>query len=218
MKKGTEVLFDNTLKSYDGSTPLYSGNISEWAWAYKDQSANTYKFSYDKMSRLLGAEHFIGATLSNKFTETAITYDKNSNLTSMTRYVNGTPATSTFAYTGNKRNGYIYDANGNITTDATNNLLVSSYNLLNLPNIIKQGTNTKAIYTYLADGTKYKVTNGSNVGFDYIGSFKYSRNNSNITLESVASAGGRTYKTSGGYEALFYRIPCKIQYSILTYQ
>ena len=71
-------------------------------------------------------------------------------------------------------------------------------NLLNLPNIIKQGTNTKAIYTYLADGTKYKVTNGSNVGFDYIGSFKYSRNNSNITLESATTAGGRTYKTSGG--------------------
>ena len=78
------------------------------------------------------------------------------------------------------------------------------HNFFNLPNIIKQGTNTKAIYTYLADGTKYKVTNGSNVGFDYIGSFKYSRNNSNITLESATTAGGRTYKTSGGYEVRYF--------------
>ena len=204
VKKGTEVLFDNTLKYYDGTTPLYSGNISEWAWAYKGQSANTYKFSYDKMSRLLGADHFIGTTLSDKFTEKAIAYDKNSNLKSMTRYVNGTPSTFTFAYTGNKRNGYIYDANGNITSDATNNLLVSSYNFLNLPTTIKQGSTVKATYTYLADGTKIKAVNAYNGGSDYVGSFKYNRNGSNISLESVATAGGRTYKTSGGYEARYF--------------
>ena len=204
VKKGTEVLFDNSLKYYDGAAPSYSGNISEWAWAYKGQSVNTYKFSYDKMSRLLGADHFIGSTHSDKFTEKAISYDKNSNIKSMTRYVNGAPSTSTFAYTGNRRNGYIYDANGNITTDATNNLLVSSYNFLNLPITIKQGSTVKATYTYLADGTKIKTINASGVGYDYIGSFKYNRSNSNITLESVASAGGRTYKTSSGYEARYF--------------
>jgi len=58
----------------------------------------------------------------------------------------------------------------------------------------------KATYTYLADGTKIKTINASGVGYDYIGSFKYNRSNSNITLESVSSAGGRIYKTSSGYE------------------
>ncbi len=62
----------------------------------------------------------------------------------------------------------------------------------------------KATYTYLADGTKIKAVNASGWGSDYVGSFKYSRNGSNITLESVATAGGRTYKTSGGYEARYF--------------
>ncbi len=62
----------------------------------------------------------------------------------------------------------------------------------------------KATYTYLADGTKIKAANALGAGFDYIGSFKYNRSNSNITLESVASAGGRTYKTSSGYEARYF--------------
>ena len=62
----------------------------------------------------------------------------------------------------------------------------------------------KATYTYLADGTKIKTVNAYNGGYDYVGSFKYSRNGSNISLESVATAGGRTYKTSGGYEARYF--------------
>ena len=77
-------------------------------------------------------------------------------------------------------------------------------NFLNLPTVIKQGSTVKATYTYLADGTKIKAVNALGAGFDYIGSFKYNRSNSNITLESVASAGGRTYKTSSGYEARYF--------------
>ncbi len=73
-----------------------------------------------------------------------------------------------------------------------------------MPITIKQGSTVKATYTYLADGTKTKVVNALGAGFDYIGSFKYNRSNSNITLESVATAGGRTYKTSSGYEARYF--------------
>ncbi len=203
VKKGTETLFDNSLKYYDGTTPLFSGNISEWAWTQKGQSANSYRFSYDKMSRLLGADHYVGTAKADKFTEKAITYDKNSNIKSMTRYVNGTANTLSFTYSGNKRTGYNYDNNGNISKDATNNLDIS-YNMLNLPSTIKQNNAVKATYTYLADGTKYKAVNASGGGFDYVGSFRYNRNGSNITLESIASAGGRTYKTSGGYEARYF--------------
>ncbi len=77
-------------------------------------------------------------------------------------------------------------------------------NFLNLPTTIKQGSTVKATYTYFADGTKIKAVNAYNGGSDYVGSFKYNRNGSNITLESVATAGGRTYKTSGGYEARYF--------------
>ena len=82
-------------------------------------------------------------------------------------------------------------------------MFISQY-FHNLPITIKQGSTVKATYTYLADGTKIKTINASGVGYDYIGSFKYNRSNSNITLESVATAGGRTYKTSSGYEARYF--------------
>ncbi len=82
--------------------------------------------------------------------------------------------------------------------------LLLTYNFLNFPTTIKQGSTVKATYTYLADGTKIKAVNAYNGGYDYVGSFKYSRNGSNILLESVATAGGRTYKTSGGYEARYF--------------
>ena len=82
-------------------------------------------------------------------------------------------------------------------------MFISQY-FHNLPITIKQGSTVKATYTYLADGTKTKVVNALGAGFDYIGSFKYNRSNSNITLESVATAGGRTYKTSSGYEARYF--------------
>ena len=82
-------------------------------------------------------------------------------------------------------------------------MFISQY-FHNLPITIKQGSTVKATYTYLADGTKIKAVNALGVGFDYIGSFKYNRSNSNITLESVASAGGRIYKTSSGYEARYF--------------
>ncbi len=62
----------------------------------------------------------------------------------------------------------------------------------------------KATYTHLADGSKYKTINASGGGFDYVGSFRYNRNGSNITLESVIGAGGRIYKTSSGYETRYF--------------
>ena len=79
-----------------------------------------------------------------------------------------------------------------------------SHNFLNLPTTIKQNSAVKATYTYLADGCKYKTINASGGGYDYVGSFKYNRTGSNITLESVAASGGRIYKTSNGYEARYF--------------
>ena len=73
-----------------------------------------------------------------------------------------------------------------------------------MPTTIKQNSAVKATYTYLADGVKCKTINASGGGFDYVGSFKYNRTGSNITLESVAGSGGRIYKTSGGYEVRYF--------------
>ncbi len=113
-----------------------------------------------------------------------------------------------YGYTGNRRNGYSYDANGNVTSDATNSLQ-SSYNLINLPAQIKSGSTVKANYTYLSDGTKTKALNASSVGYDYAGSFTYSHaSNGSKTLESVAFGiaysdfGARLYDRSAAWTAI----------------
>ncbi len=58
----TSDVFDMRLRYYDpspgrGSAPSFAGNISEWEWTHKgagiaSPQANTYAFSYDKLSRL----------------------------------------------------------------------------------------------------------------------------------------------------------------------
>ena len=110
-----------------------------------------------------------------------------------------------YAYTGNRRNAYSYDLNGNVTSDATNSLQ-SSYNLINLPAQIKSGSTVKANYSYLSDGTKTKALNASSVGYDYAGTFTYSHaSNGSKTLESVAFGGGRIRKSGSTY-AVDYHI------------
>ena len=200
-------LFSNTLRYYDsylGSIPSYAGNISSWSWQHSSQPQNTYSFEYDKLSRLVDADHYVGSTLTNSFVEKNITYDKNTNLLTLKRYNNGTLTDDlSFSYLGNHRVGYNCDLNGNITNDATENLQVS-YNFLNLPTAISQNSEVKARYSYAADSTKLGVVDASGVGYDYRGSFKYIRNGSSIELESVASAGGHTYKTDSGYEVRYF--------------
>ena len=153
---------------------------------------------------MVDADHYVGSTLTNSFVEKDISYDKNTNLLTLKRYNNGTLTDDlSFSYLGNRRMGYNCDLNGNITNDATENLQVS-YNFLNLPTAISQNSEVKARYSYAADSTKLGVVDASGVGYDYRGSFKYIRNGSSIELESVASAGGRTYKTDSGYEVRYF--------------
>ena len=106
-------------------------------------------FYYDPLGRLKTTTSGSGANagtttgiLTNKLSERAISYDRAGNITALTRYDNSSSPVATslsYAYTGNRRNGYSYDVNGNVTSDATNDLQ-SSYNLLNLPAKIKSGS------------------------------------------------------------------------------
>ncbi len=65
-----------------GGTPLYNGNISETEWrtANEDSSIKWYKFDYDGLNRLKSAIDNI-----NLFNLSAITYDKNGNITKLNR-------------------------------------------------------------------------------------------------------------------------------------
>jgi RHS repeat-associated protein len=79
----------------------------------------------------------------------------------------------------------------------------------------------KVTYSYIADGTKFSATADTftvsiaslkgkftyvkiSNGFDYLGSFVYSRNIDTLTLESTSFAGGRINKTNNSYEINYF--------------
>jgi RHS repeat-associated protein len=89
------------------------------------------------------------------------------------------------------------------------------YNLLNLPYTVKQNNELKATYSYIADGTKAKVSappvsGGSNMskacpdGFDYLGSLVFKCENNARTLESTSFGSGRINKTTAGYDINYF--------------
>ncbi len=62
----------------------------------------------------------------------------------------------------------------------------------------------KADYTYLDDGKKITAVNANDSGYEYLGSFVYSRNNNVISLESASFNGGRIEKASNGFEINYF--------------
>ena len=209
--KGSTNIFSMSLGYYSpvqsGATARYSGDISSWAWTQYEQPAKAYAFTYDGAHRLTAGQYYSGGSATNALSEKGISYDRAGNITALSRYNNSGAATSlAYSYTGNRRNNYSYDVNGNVTSDATNNLQ-SSYNLLNLPAQIKSGSTVKANDSYLSDGTKAKALNASSAGYDYAGSFTYSHaSNGTKTLESIAFGGGRIRRTGNNAYAVDYHI------------
>jgi RHS repeat-associated protein len=67
-----------------------------------------------------------------------------------------------------------------------------------------QNNQTKATYTYLADGVKAAVIGDDNKGFDYLGSFVYNNDNNVKTLESTNFGGGRINKTNNTYDINYF--------------
>ncbi len=215
--------FEMTLHYYDpakGTDPSYTGNITEWDWTNKDPSApgsgtaNTYAFTYDKLSRLTNTVQYEGAgtTPVDNFVEQGLSYDKNGNFLTLQRYAAGSLVDDigSATYNGNQiaaisNNGtactYAYDANGNCTTDGLNSLKLE-YNFLNLTSAARDASdNLQAAYRWLADGTKLGVVDTDGMGYDYVGSLIYKRDASgDLILESTGFGGGRieVSESSGG--------------------
>ena len=214
-------LFDMKLRYYRpelGATALYTGDISEWQWQHKglddgsDGVDHTYRFIYDPFARLEEAVKYNNTQPIDDFSECCISYDRNGNLISLMRMTNG-DLVNDYWYTNNGNqletlmdaNGeyqYRYDANGNCSYDGRQYLDIS-YNMINLPACVSDGGGDRAVYTYLADGTKYKVLDYSGSGYLYRGSFIY--NAGSVTdLESIAFSNGRIYRTSGIDEVCYH--------------
>jgi RHS repeat-associated core domain len=199
-----------------GSTPSYSGNISEWEWQYggvgiPDSPANCYAFTYDKLNRLIDTKQYIDEQLTNDYIERPESYDLNGNLQYLTRTSAGHVNDEySYHYTGNQLTGitdetgnphrydYSYDVNGNMTHDGLNNIDLK-YNHLDLVKKAESAGVTLANYTYLSDGTKLSVADNQGGGYEYLGSFVFQRLGDELTLESVAYDGGRLMPFEGNW-------------------
>ncbi len=180
-----------------GATPQFNGNIAEMYTTSDHTAANSkMKYGYDALNRLIAADH-----TNNTLTENSITYDKMGNIQALSR-IGASAAALAYAYTGNQltavtNNGnafrtYTYDDNGNATTDGASKNI--SYNLLNLPQTIKQGSTTLATYTYEASGTKIRNT-GTDGTWDYISGIVYHNN----AISFIATEEGRAIPNGANY-------------------
>ncbi len=204
---GYSVSYFNPLNTANGK---YSGNISEVSWrTSQDNVLRKYSYQYDALNRLTkGAYSEPDASVpQNDFYNETVTYDINSNITSLQRTgknVLGLKADIdilTYSYAGNRLNsvtdsstnynGYpdvsgnaiSYDNNGNMKDHKDKGALQIDYNFLNLPDKITFDQ------TYLARNVITGKTVTRNVTTSYI----YKADGAK--LRKVYKYGGEMYAT-----------------------
>ena len=215
-KFGMELLY-NDINSAIGNTPQFNGNISAMLWKTEGDGTNgrAYKYSYDKLNRLLSASYYQKTSswsAGNKFKVDNIGYDLNGNIKSLRRYGASASIIDNLTYDysgagnqlrkvtdsygsdgfhdGNKTgDDYAYDSNGNLVKDLNKGIDHISYNYLNLPEVIIKGSDYIK-YTYDASGVKLKkeVRQGSTTDItDYVNGIHYV----NGSLDFIQTSEGR---------------------------
>ena len=221
-------VFSMTLRYQEptlGSVPKYNGGISEWEWNHgAGTETNAWSLSYDGVGRLTDARRFVGGAQTNSFSERSITYDRNSNALTLTRYGENAATPEeilAYSYDGNLLSGisntgasggggqYTHDANGNMTHEGLSGLDIV-YNEQNLTRRISSGGTTLAEYEYLADGTKLRALDGGGNGYQYRGSLIYTQTAGQsdspvITLDCALTSAGRIARETSAAGTVSYR-------------
>jgi RHS repeat-associated protein len=174
----------------------FNGNIAEEVWkGGYDEYFRGYNFLYDKANRLTssiyGYQYFNGFgptwSLTKRYNEADISYDRNGNLLFMTRYhgdwnkinylaynnysgnqlgrvqewLGANPSNIGFKDKGNPSgngNDYTYDSSGNLTSDYNKSITSIAYNFSNLPTLVSYNPQKTIAYTYDANGIKLQKT------------------------------------------------------------
>lgn len=216
-----------------GSGARWNGSLSEWEWQHGTNAAMMYGLTYDGLNRFTGAvqKQKNGNTwsaLSGDYVEKGLTYDRNGNLLTLQRTAGGSVVDNlAYTYTGNQLTGlsesvrtapsndiyapgnaesgsYSYDANGNLQNDSRKSLNFS-YNFLNLVSEVRTGGTVTAAYTWLADGTKLGVRNGSGSdGFEYVGSLIYRKSGGSLQLSEALFGDGVIRLNDNGTQEVNY--------------
>ncbi|NVO11009.1 MAG: RHS repeat-associated core domain-containing protein [Bacteroidales bacterium] len=201
----------NTPDASLGGTAQFNGNISATVWNTQGKKKRAYSYAYDELNRLLSSNHKVYSTTwgdSTSYEEKNISYDKNGNITHLLR-TNQTGGTlNDFTYTYSETNqlkhlnvgdNYIYDSNGNMTTDGLKGFSVT-YNLLNLPSQVSKSSDNIS-YIYTAAGAKLAKFQNGTLNQLYAGSLVY---NSSKLLDYILNDEGLVVKQGGGFEYQYF--------------
>ena len=209
-----------------GSVPKYNGGISEWEWNHgAGAETNAWSLSYDGVGRLTDARRFVSGVQTNSFSERSITYDRNSNTLTLTRYGENAATPEeilAYSYDGNLLSGisntgasggggsFTHDTNGNLTRDGLS-MLDIDYNDRNLTSRISSGGATLAEYEYLADGSKLRALDGGGNGYQYRGSLIYTQTAGQtgspaITLDCAVTSAGRIVRENTADGSSTYKV------------
>jgi RHS repeat-associated protein len=167
-------------------TPQYNGNVSQFSynspymaaqWGQPRTYVNTVNYTYDNLNR------FTQSTSSLAESDESASYDLNGNLKTLVRngpwnaalgyaYLNSGISNELGAVTSNgvPYRTYTYDGNGNALDNgdaaSEGGTKTITYNMLNLPQYVQEGSVT-VTYAYDATGNKLRDVDGSGIIWDY---------------------------------------------------
>lgn len=205
-----------------GASARYDGNINAMTWKNGNGTEKAYVYSYDPLGQLESASYkeksgSSWSSTSGKYNVSGLTYDLNGNMKSIRRNNSNGSVLHAINYTyGTTNNGnaisqitlnntssgtYVYDKNGNMTTDGYRGVTIT-YNDLDLPSEISKGQ-TIISYIYSARGEKLAqevaTSSGSSLTY-YRGVMVYNGN----ALDYILHPAGVTRKVSSGYVYDYY--------------
>ena len=193
MNSSVSDQFSLNLKYNDGTIPQYNGNIANQNWGAGVNLSNKFVYGYDKLNRLISSNG-----TDSEMTE-ILSYDVMGNIKTMNR---GGLGVGTYNYAGNQLTNitgaplvtgtYVYDDNGNMTTDGRTGVKLT-YNILNLP-VTAVKPKVDLLYTYDATGRKLrKLSSGATR--DYISGIEYN----NGVIDIIQTEEGVARNNSGSY-------------------
>lgn len=185
-----ELRYNNPVQG----TAQYNGNISSFRWGQSLEK--TFNYSYDKLNRLT-------AGASQDISENGITYDKVGNIKTLVRNgqsisynhtSGGVEGNQLISVSGAGLNtaSYVYDLNGNATTDGSKTNLKLIYNLFDLPQTISGSQSVT--YTYSALGGMLRKQSATIGQIEYVNGIQYADNE----IDFIPNDEGRAIRQSNG--------------------
>ncbi|MBC2844626.1 DUF6443 domain-containing protein [Winogradskyella flava] len=174
-----------------GGTELYNGNIAETAWkTQSDNNLRWYRYGYDALNRITS-----GTASNNNYSLAVVDYDKNGNITDLTR--RGHTNSSATAFGDMDKLVYTYETKSNRLKKVLDNGN-DNYGF-------KDGSNITTEYTYDSNGNMLRDYNkgiSSNITYNHLnlptqvnlsgGNIQYIYDATGVKLKKIVSTGTTT--------------------------